>query len=132
FFESVAEIPYRLISTDSESLTDITADRYICANFSPAFETVHRQLLPHLTTAPLSVGQSSAVALLLARLGGAGYVMDQQARDLVAAGGYLVVREAPVIRQPVFAAMHLRNRTGATQKQLTRSARQRLQSPGAR
>ncbi len=132
FFDSVAEIPYRLISTETESLSDITADRYICANFSPAFETSHRQLLPHLTVAPLSVGQSSAVALLLARLGGAGYVMDSQARDLVATGGYHMVREAPVIRQPVFVAMHLRNRTGTTQKQLTRAARQRLQTPGTR
>lgn len=132
FFDSVAEIPYRLISTETESLSDITADRYICANFSPAFETSHRQLLPHLTAAPLSVGQSSAVALLLARLGGAGYVMDSQARDLVATGGYHMVREAPVIRQPVFVAMHLRNRTGTTQKQLTRAARQRLQTPGTR
>jgi LysR family transcriptional regulator, flagellar master operon regulator len=42
------------------------------------------------------------------------------------------VREAPVIRQPVYAAMHLRNRTGATQKQLTRAARQRLSLSGTR
>ena len=132
FFDSVAEIPYRLISTDSEALGDITLERYICANFSPAFETAHRLLLPHLTAAPLSVGQSSAVALLLARLGGAGYVMDHQARELVASGGYHMVREAPVIRQPVYAAMHLRNRTGATQKQLTRAARQRLSLSGTR
>lgn len=132
FFESLPDIPYRLISTDTDHLSAITPERYICANFSPAFEAAHRQLLPHLTSAPLSVGQSSAVALLLATLGGAGYVMESHARDLVAAGGMRMVADAPVIRQPVYAAMHLRNRTATTHKRMVEAARRRLQTPGAR
>ncbi|MFN4153741.1 MAG: LysR family transcriptional regulator [Paracoccaceae bacterium] len=132
FFESLPEIPYRLISTDTASLSAIAPERYICANFSPAFEAAHRQFLPHLTAAPLSVGQSSAVALLLSHLGGAGYVMESHALGLVAAGGFQMVSDAPVIRQPVYAAMHLRNRTGATHKRMTEATRRRLQGPGAR
>lgn len=132
YFESVAELPYRLISTETALLSGVVADRYICANFSPAFEAAHRQALPHLTAAALSVGQSSAVALLLARMGGSGYVLESQARTMVADGSYRMVNDAPVIRQPVFAAFHLRNRTVATQKRLTEAARRRLASPGAR
>lgn len=132
YFETLTEIPYRLISTRPDSLSSLAPETYVCANFSPAFEAAHRQLLPHLSATPLSVGQSSAVALLLAQMGGAGYVMETQARDLVAAGGYHMVPDAPVIRQPVYAALHLRNRTGTTHKRLMQSARRRLHSPGAR
>lgn len=128
FFETVTEIPYRLVSSDADTLAGLTADRYVCANFSPAFQAAHRQLLPALSAAPLSVGQSSAVALLLTALGGAGYVMDQQATDLVGNQGFRYVRDAPVIRQPVYAAMHLRNRTGATQKRLTEAVRRRFRA----
>ena len=132
FFDSLPDIPYRLISTDTDRLAAVSADRYICANFSPAFESAHRQLLPELHAAPLSVGQSSAVALLLASLGGAGYVMESHARDLVTAGGFQMVVDAPVIRQPVYAAMHLRNRTATTHKRMVEAARRRLHPPGAR
>ncbi|WP_103334177.1 LysR family transcriptional regulator [Pseudotabrizicola formosa] len=132
FFQSLPDIPYRLICTEPTSLSDLTPDRYICANFSPAFEAAHRQLLPFLHAAPLSVGQSSAVALLLHSLGGAGYVMESHAQGLVAAGGFHMVTDAPVIRQPVYAAMHLRNRTATTQKRMVDAARRRLQNPGAR
>lgn len=132
FFDTLADMPYLLVSTDVDRLADVTLDRYVCANFSPAFQAAHRQVLPHLMDAPLSVGQSSAVALLLHSLGGAGYVMAAQARGMVAAGGYRMVQDAPVIHQPVFAAMHLRNRTSTIQRQLTRSARARLQVTGAR
>ncbi|MDO8883213.1 LysR family transcriptional regulator [Pseudotabrizicola sp.] len=132
YFDTLAEIPYHLISTEADTLAAISAETYVCANFSPAFEAAHRQLLPHLTAAPLSVGQSSAVALLLERIGGSGYVMESQARAMVAQGGYQMVTDAPVIRQPVYAAMHLRNRTAATHKRLIQAARRRLQTPGAR
>lgn len=131
YFESVADIPYCLISSDVDSLSELTAERYVCANFSPAFQAAHRQLLPALSAAPLSVGQSSAVALLLTTLGGSGYVMDQQAADLVAQGGFRHVRDAPVIRQPVYAAMHLRNRTGTTQKRLTEAVKRRFRTSDA-
>jgi len=132
FFDTLAEIAYRLISTDADRLADVAPDRYVCANFSPAFQAAHRHVLPHLMEAPVSVGQSSAVALLLHSLGGSGYVMAAQAGAMVAAGGFRFVQDAPVIHQPVFAAMHLRNRTSATQRALTRAARARLTVTGAR
>ncbi|PJF08271.1 LysR family transcriptional regulator [Pseudorhodobacter sp. MZDSW-24AT] len=132
YFESLAELPYRLISTRADTLATLAPETYVSANFSPAFEAAHRQLLPHLAATALSVGQSSAVALLLAQMGGAGYVMDSQARALTAAGGYHLVPDAPVIHQPVYGAIHLRNRTATTHKRLMHCARRRLNTPGAR
>ena len=125
-FTSVGDIPYRLIATEADAVAAIPPDRYVLANFSPAFEAAHRQLLPGLSVAPLSVGQSTAVAGLLQALGGAGYVMQITAETMVATGGFRIVRDAPVIRQPVYAAMHLRDRTSGLHRQLVRLVQARL------
>ena len=128
YFETAGEIPYRLISSHASRLADVDVGRYITANFSPAFDAAHRQALPHLTASRLSVGQSTAVAALLTTIGGSGYVMDPQAEAILASGGFSAVRDAPVLRQPVYAAMHLRNRTGSLQKNLLRVLRRHIVS----
>jgi DNA-binding transcriptional LysR family regulator len=127
FFTTVGEIPYRLIATTARTLAEVVPDTYILANFSPAFEAAHRQWLPGLSVAPLSVGQSTAVSGLLRALGGAGYVMEATARAMVAEESFAFVTDAPVIRQPVYAAMHLRDRTSSLHRQLLRTVRRRFE-----
>jgi DNA-binding transcriptional LysR family regulator len=117
-FASLGEVGYRLVSSDSPRRADIRAERYIASNFAPAFEAAHRQALPHLTTAPLSVGQSATVAALLTSMGGAGYVLEDAAADLLATGRFMMVTDAPRLTQPVHAAMHLRNRTSSVHRRL--------------
>jgi LysR family transcriptional regulator, flagellar master operon regulator len=108
-------------------MAEVVPETYVLANFSPAFEAAHRQLLPGLSVAPLSVGQSTAVSGLLRALGGAGYVMEATARAMVAEGRFAFVGDAPIIRQPVFAAMHLRDRTSSLHRQLLRTVRRRFE-----
>lgn len=118
-FDSVGEVSYRMISTEAQRLSALRPDRFVFAHFSPAFEEMHRQTTPDLAAAPLSVGQSGAVVSLLMAMGGSGYVLKATADGLVAGGGFFHVTDAPDLRQPVFAAVHIRHRTQALHRRLT-------------
>lgn len=118
-FESVGDVTYRMISTETARLAEVTADRFVFAHFSPAFEEMHRQLTPELATAAVSVGQSGSVVSLISAMGGSGYVLEKTAADLVAGGRFRHVEDSPDLRQPVFAAIHIRHRTLPLHRKLT-------------
>ncbi len=118
-FDSVGDVTYRMVSTDTASLADVTPARFVFAHFSPAFEEMHRQLTPDLATAAVSVGQSGSVVSLLTAMGGSGYVLEKTSEDLISGGRFLAVADAPALRQPVFAAIHIRHRTMALHRKLT-------------
>lgn len=117
-FASLGEVRYRMIASEPRVLAKVVPETYVFAHFSPAFEATHRALFPELSAAPLSVGQSPAVISLITTLGGAGYVLEPMALRLVAKGAAHAVTDAPVLDQPVFAAMHLKNRTAPLQRRL--------------
>lgn len=125
-FVSVGEINYRLISSDADTRAHINPATYIFAHFSPAFVQTHRQLLPELVGTPLSVGQSSAVSSLLYALGGSGFVMADQAIEMVKTGRFKFVDGAPQMVQPIYAAMHLRRRISKMHKRMTRIVQRRF------
>lgn len=130
-FASVGEINYRLISSDAETRAQINPASYIFAHFSPAFVQTHRQLLPELIGTPLSVGQSSAVASLLLAMGGTGFVMADQAIEMVQTGRFRFVTDAPQMAQPIYAAMHLRRRISKMHKRMTRIVQRRFNPKSA-
>ncbi|MGA0539185.1 LysR family transcriptional regulator [Neotabrizicola sp. VNH66] len=119
-FETLGDVGYRMVSTLTDRLADVRPESFVFAHFSPAFEELHRQTTPQLTTSPVSVGQSGSVVSLLLAMGGTGYVLDQTAQELIAAGRVRTVEEAPVLRQPVYAAMHIRHRITPLHRRLTR------------
>ena len=118
-FESVGDVTYKMVSTETAQLAKVTADRFIFGHFSPAFEEMHRQMTPDLATAAVSVGQSGSVVSLLTAMGGSGYVLEKTAADLVAGARFMAVDDAPDLRQPVFAAFHIRHRTQNLHRKLT-------------
>lgn len=122
-FETVGEVLYRMVSTDTERLAEVRSDRYILPNYSRAFAQTHALLHPGLAAARVSSGQTSAVAGLLAALRGTTYVLEETALDLVATGEVREVLDAPAITQPVFAALHLRSRHRASHRRLIRLLR---------
>lgn len=133
-FETVGDVAYHMVSTKTDRLAEVAAQSFIFAHFSPAFEKMHRQLTPALAEAPVSVGQSAAVASLLAAMGGAGYVLEQTAAALASGGAFRLVADAPVLRQPVYAAMHLRHRISPVHTRLRRVIQRRFAgrtAPGA-
>ncbi len=109
-FETLGELPYLMISTEAGRLSEIDPDRYIATNFSSAFGQSHAALLPALSDAPVSSGESTTVAGLMFSLGGTGYLIEEMAREHVAAGRARLVSDAPVILQSVHAGVHVRNR----------------------
>lgn len=127
-FETVGEVPYRMISSATTRLAEVDPASFIFAHFSPAFEAMHRQVTPALAASPISVGQSATVVSLLGAMGGAGYVLDKAATGLVASGRFHLVEDAPVLRQPVYAAMHLRHRITPLHRQLRRIVARRLKA----
>ena len=118
-FETVGDVTYRMISTDTAELAKVRPDRFVFAHFSPAFEDLHRQMTPELAASPVSVGQSASVVSLLLAMGGAGYVLEKTALQLIDGGGFMAIGDAPPLRQPVYAAVHIRHRTQGLHRKLT-------------
>lgn len=129
-FVTLADLPYRLISSDAETRAEIKLETYISGHFSAAFEQAHRSALPELIGAPLSVGQSSTIAALLLAMGGSGFVMAEKAAEMVATGRFKYVADVDAIDQPVFAAMHLRQRVSKAHRKLTRMLAKRFLRSG--
>lgn len=109
-FEALGEVSYVMVSTTTDRLADVRAEDYILANYAPAFAASHAALLPRLTHVSLSIGQNAAMVDLLTSLSGTAYVMRHSAQTLAASGACQIVNDAPVINQPVFVGLNLRNR----------------------
>ena len=125
-FSELGEVTYRMVSTTTDRRAEVDPASFIFAHFSPAFEAMHRDLTPELAGGPISVGQSATVASLIEAMGGAGYVLERTAARMVAAGRVTEVADAPVLRQPVYSAIHLRQRTSPLHRRLNRIVERRL------
>ena len=131
-YEMVGEIVYRMVSTHAGTMGAIDPQRYIHANYSPAFARSHRQLMPEMGEAAVASGQNAAVCGLLAALGGTAFVLEESAHRLVAEGGYMLVRDAPPVTQPVYQAVHLRHRHSPTHRKLLTILRRHFSATGQR
>lgn len=132
YFETLGEIPYRMVSTNGSRLSQIRPDDYILTNFSPAFAAAHATLHPDLAGAWVSSGESTTIAGLLTSLGGAAYVIGEMAEEMVAGGLCQLVEDAPAIPQTVYAAMHLRNRHRPMHRRLLQLLRKHFTGQGGR
>lgn len=129
-FESLNEMRYRMIAatqTELHDLSDISPEHYVFANISPALARTHLALLPHLSQPPVQVGQSAMVEGLVTGLGLAGYVEASAADRLVKSGAARSIAGAPILTQPVYAAIHHRNRHRAVWRSLLRALRTNLE-----
>lgn len=110
-FETLGEVAYVMVSTETDRLEEVRPESYLLANYSPAFARTHAALYPALSAgATVSSGQNAAVAGLLSALGGSAYLLSATAETLVAKEHAMAVRGARPIPQSVFAAIHLRDR----------------------
>ncbi|SRR6056297_89170 len=127
-FETLGEIAYVMVSTEAERLSEVRADSYILANYAPAFSVAHAALLPALSVGAVSGGQNAVVRGLLTAFGGSAYVLLQTAMELGRAGLARRVSGAPVIAQPVYACVHLRNRHRGPYRQALKALRAHLEA----
>jgi DNA-binding transcriptional LysR family regulator len=117
-FTGLGEIRYRMVSANARRLAEVAPDRYVRGNFAPAFDAAHRRALPALQHAPIAIGQAAAMAELVLRLDASGYLPETRAQALERAGRLGLVADAPVLTQPVHAAMTLRQRSARLQTRL--------------
>lgn len=117
-FVTLGDMRFRMVSTHAGRLAQVDPGRYIFGNYAPAFAAAHRTALPALHEAPVTVGQASAVAGLVAGLSGSAYVAEETAQAMAASGAVQLVADAPVLTQPVHAGMALRQRTARLQGRL--------------
>src|SRR5215213_1608097 len=68
-------------------------------------------MLPELSRPRISVGLDLLAVMHLKRNGGSAYVPQHAVNDLQKSRTASPVMDAPVISQPVFAAVHIRRRT---------------------
>jgi DNA-binding transcriptional LysR family regulator len=130
YFETLGEITYLMVSTETDRLSEVSRDTYIMPHYSDAIPHIHAALHPDLATASLSIGQNAAMVALIGSLGGTAYVLRQSAQELVQAGTCKMVVGAPPIPQPIFAGMHIRNRHRSMHRHLLQILRKRF-GPGA-
>ena len=128
YFEKLGEVSYVMVSTDGDTLRSVHKEKYILGNFSPAFAHTHAALLPDLTHVSLSIGQNAAMVDLLTSLKGSAYVLGHSAKALVDARHCHYVKGAPVITQPVFVGLHMRNRHRAAYRKLVKILRDQFES----
>lgn len=120
-FETLGEMSWRMVApvqSGLAGLADVTSERYVRANLSPAFARSHDALLPHLARAPLGAGQGAVVRGMILALGVAGYQEVGASRPLIDAGTLQAIDNAPILTQPIYAAIHLRNRHRAVWRKL--------------
>ncbi|WP_105382834.1 LysR family transcriptional regulator [Neorhizobium alkalisoli] len=109
-YERLGEVSYILVSTQAATLSEIRQQDYIYANYSPAFDRVHRLALPQFSGSSLSTGRNLMVAELVTRLGGAAYVTRATAEELEKKKVAKIVSDAPVIAQTAYVATNVRSR----------------------
>jgi DNA-binding transcriptional LysR family regulator len=104
----------------------VTPERYVLANLAPAFSHLHAALLPGLSLPDLAAGQGATVQGLIQALDMAGYLEARIVQRLVAEGRVQPIEGAPPLTQPIYAAIHYRNRHRAVWRRLTGALRATL------
>lgn len=129
-YEAVGQISYRLVSSHAKHLSEVTPQRYIFANYSPAFDKAHRRLLPDFTGSAIASGQNAAVCGLLSALGGSAFVLEESAAGLVESGACHYVADVEPIPQEVYVAVHLRHRHSHAHRRILAIVRQHFSGSG--
>ncbi|MDW4549080.1 LysR family transcriptional regulator [Defluviimonas sp. D31] len=130
YFETLGEITYLMVSTETDRLGEVNRETYIMPHYSDAMPQIHAQMHPRLAAASLSIGQNAAMVALLGSLGGTAYVLRQSAAELTRAGTCRLVGDAPPIPQPIYAGLHIRNRHRSMHRRLLQILRNRFAPSG--
>jgi len=111
YIEPLSAFSFRMVSTLTDQMEDVGKDGYIYANYSPLFERFHRDLLPGLTQGAMTVGYEGLSIELLRQRGGTAYLPESQIPKLqVELPNLQIVKDAPLIQQPLYVAAHVRRR----------------------
>jgi DNA-binding transcriptional LysR family regulator len=116
-FEQIMTQQFVLVSSFAKRLSEVDLASYVRAGYTPAIEKAHSEMLPELSRPRISVGLDLLALMHLKRNGGSAYVPQHALQDLMKTNVALPVADAPIIEQPVFAAIHIRRRTSSDVRQ---------------
>jgi LysR family transcriptional regulator, flagellar master operon regulator len=126
YFETLGNVVYRMVSTETDRLDEVRRETYIMPRYSEALPQIHANLLPKLAKASLSIGQNAAMVSLLETMGGTAYVLRDSAIALQRAGICQLVADAVPIPLPIYAGLHIRNRHRPLHRRLLQILRKRF------
>ncbi|MGB3316417.1 MAG: LysR family transcriptional regulator [Albidovulum sp.] len=126
YFETLGEVRYVMVSTETDRLSEVRRETYIMPHFSDALPQIHANMLPELAKVSLSIGQNAAMVSLLESMGGTAYVLRDSAEKLQHSGGFRLVADAPPILLPIYAGIHIRNRHRPLHRRLLQILRTRF------
>lgn len=118
--ETLADLPYRMVSDRAASLAELSLEGYVLPDYSQAFLRSHNAALPDFAKARLSSGQTDLSLSMLRALGGTAYLPEDLAAGLIQGGGFARVAGAPVLHQRIYGATHLKNRHRRAHRQALR------------
>lgn len=102
---------FRMVSTLAVELKQVRIEDYIKTAYTGFFNRSHDELLPHLSSNLLAVGNEELSIELLNRIGGTSYLPEILADNLCKEISNLnFVHDAPVISQPIYSVVHVRRR----------------------
>jgi len=91
-----------MVATEPMRLKQVNQENYVFIGLTEYFKERHRELLPHLQSAAISMGLSIMSLEYLQENGGASYISLRQAKKLLEQKDIFIVEDAPTIEQPVF------------------------------
>ena len=105
------EAEFVMVSTDCDSLAEVDIGRYVKVAYTSAFERALDEALPDFAFPGMVIGSDDLAIELLARHGGTLYLPRFALAGAQAKVPALrIVRDAPLLLQPVFSAVHIRRR----------------------
>ncbi|RED13822.1 LysR family transcriptional regulator [Pontivivens insulae] len=99
------EAAFVMVSTHGPQLADVRQQSYINNGYTKSFIRQHAALLPDLSNGTIWAGNEELALDFLARSGGTTYLPRRMALSRT---DLKLVEDAPVITQPVFSAVHIR------------------------
>lgn len=100
---------FRMVSNMVTELQQVRIEEYIKTGYTRFFTRSHDELLPHLSSNLIAVGNEELSIELLNRIGGTSYLPTTLAKTLCnKASSFDYVQHAPVISQPIYSVVHVR------------------------
>lgn len=119
-YEMLSEVRYELVASEPASLATLDLGDYVIPDYSPTFLRVHNDQLPELAGALTTAGQSNLALPMMQELGGASYQPQRTVAALLDQGFHRV-SDAPTLSQPVYGAIHIRNRHRKSHRRVMRA-----------
>ena len=97
-----------MVASAPMTIDTLGTEDYVRVFFTPGFDKMHADLLPHLSQPPMSGGLDGVAQAILRSRKAAAYFTETAAQRLIRDEGFSLVVGAPVIQIPVYLTLPTR------------------------